>query len=85
MALNCVANGKLQAQKIFENIWIQPASGDAGGCTRKAALFVNYQLLNRERKLDRHDSMSGSYLGPSFSNSEISSFIQENGAQLYFL
>jgi carbamoyltransferase len=79
VALNCVANGKLQAQKIFENIWIQPASGDAGGALG-AALFVNYQLLNRERKLDRHDSMSGSYLGPSFSNSEISSFIQENGA-----
>jgi carbamoyltransferase len=79
VALNCVANGKLHAQKIFENIWIQPASGDAGGALG-AALFVNYQLLSRERKLDRHDSMSGSYLGPSFSNSEISSFIQENGA-----
>ena len=79
VALNCVANGKLKAQKIFENIWIQPASGDAGGALG-AALFVNYQLLNRKRKLDRHDSMSGSYLGPSFSNAEISSFIQENSA-----
>jgi carbamoyltransferase len=77
VALNCVANGKLKAQKIFENIWIQPASGDAGGALG-AALFVNYQLLNRKRKLDRHDSMSGSYLGPSFSNAEIASFIQEN-------
>ena len=79
VALNCVANGKLQSKKIFENIWLQPASGDAGGALG-GALFVNYQLLNRERKVQREDSMYGSYLGPSFTNSEISSFIQEEDA-----
>ena len=79
VALNCVANGKLQSKKIFENIWIQPASGDAGGALG-AALFLNYQLLNRERKVNKQDSMTGSFLGPRFTNSEISSFINETNA-----
>ena len=71
VALNCVANGKLQAKKIFDNIWIQPAAGDAGGALG-AALFTNYQLLNRERKVNPSDSMKGSYLGPSYKNDQIS-------------
>lgn len=79
VALNCVANGKLQTKKIFENIWIQPASGDAGGALG-TALFLNYQLLNRERKVNEQDAMFGSFLGPSFSNAEISSFIQDKDA-----
>ena len=79
VALNCVANGKLQSQKIFEKIWIQPASGDAGGALG-AALFLNYQLLNRDRKLNEQDSMFGSYLGPKFNDQDISSFIEEKNA-----
>ena len=79
VALNCVANGKLQSQKIFEKIWIQPASGDAGGALG-AALFLNYQLLNRDREVNEQDSMFGSYLGPKFNDQDISSFIEEKNA-----
>ena len=76
VALNCVANGKLQAKKIFDNIWIQPASGDAGGALG-AALFTNYQLLNREREVNPNDSMKGSFLGPRYENDQISEFLKE--------
>ncbi len=76
VALNCVANGKLQAKKIFDNIWIQPASGDAGGALG-AALFTNYQLLNREREVNPNDSMKGSYLGPRYENDQISEFLKD--------
>jgi carbamoyltransferase len=84
VALNCVANGKLQASKIFENIWIQPASGDAGGALG-AALFANYQLLKRDRIVQKNDSMKGSYLGPRFENEEISKFLKETKAPSHFL
>ena len=84
VALNCVANGKLQKSKIFENIWIQPASGDAGGALG-AALFTNYQLLNRNRVVDKNDSMKGSYLGPRFENEEISEFLKKEQAPSQFL
>ena len=83
VALNCVANGKLQASKIFENIWIQPASGDAGGALG-AALFTNYQLLKRERVIQKNDSMKGSYLGPRFENQEISKFLKKTNAPYHF-
>jgi len=83
VALNCVANGKLQASKIFENIWIQPASGDAGGALG-AALFTNYQLLKRERIINKNDSMKGSYLGPRFENEEISEFLKRTNAPYHF-
>jgi carbamoyltransferase len=76
VALNCVANGKLLRSKIFENIWIQPASGDAGGALG-AALFTWYQVLENERKADGiHDSMRGAYLGPAFTNAEIENFLK---------
>ena len=52
VALNCVANGKLLSEKIFDELWIQPASGDAGGALG-AALFANHQLLNRPRSVCR--------------------------------
>ena len=84
VALNCVANGKLQKSKIFENIWIQPASGDAGGALG-AALFTNYQLLNMNRVVDKNDSMKGSYLGPRFENEEISEFLKKEQAPSQFL
>ena len=83
VALNCVANGKLQASKVFDNIWIQPSSGDAGGALG-AALFTNYQLLKRERVINRNDSMKGSYLGPRFENEEISEFLKRTNAPSNF-
>jgi carbamoyltransferase len=67
VALNCVANGKILKNKIFENIWVQPAAGDAGG-SLGAALAYWYQELNNKRKIDPNDSMKGSYLGPRFDN-----------------
>jgi carbamoyltransferase len=71
VALNCAANGKLLKNNIVKNIWIQPASGDAGG-SLGAALFTHYKIYNYNRKILKTDSMSGSYLGPSYSNEEIS-------------
>ena len=71
VALNCSANGKLYKEKIFKNIWIQPASGDAGGALG-SALFVNYQLLERPREIKKgKDSQKGSFLGNKFSSEEI--------------
>lgn len=83
VALNCVANGKLQSKKIFENIWFQPASGDAGGALG-AALFANYQLLKKDRVVEENDSMKGSYLGPRFENEEISIILDELKAPSHF-
>lgn len=70
VALNCVANGKIYQNKLFDNIWIQPAAGDAGGALG-AALSVWYEYLNNPRQVDANDSMQGSYLGPRFSNESI--------------
>ena len=64
MALNCVANGKILKEKIFKNIWIQPAAGDAGGALG-AALALWHQELKKDRLLPIKDEMKGSYLGPS--------------------
>ncbi len=69
VALNCVANGKILKQKIFEKIWIQPAAGDAGG-SLGAALALWHLELKNERK-PKEDDMQGSYLGPSYSQKEI--------------
>ncbi|MFM1802361.1 MAG: Decarbamoylnovobiocin carbamoyltransferase [Planctomycetota bacterium] len=71
VALNCVANGKIQREGPFESIWIQPAAGDAGGALG-SALFVWYQLLNHSRNADGvHDFQTGSFLGPKFETQEI--------------
>jgi carbamoyltransferase len=71
VALNCVANGKLLRDKIFDHIWIQPAAGDAGGAVG-AALACWYQYNEQPRKLNgRQDSMKGAYLGPQYSNDEV--------------
>ena len=70
VALNCVANGKILKEKIFENIWIQPAAGDAGGALG-AALALWYKELKNQRFESTKDQMQGSYLGPSFSDDEI--------------
>jgi carbamoyltransferase len=79
VALNCVANGLLQCAKMFQNLWIQPASGDAGGALG-AALFAWHQAQDQPRAGgDGRDAMRGSYLGPSFSGEGIQKFLQENG------
>ncbi|MBZ0198757.1 MAG: carbamoyltransferase [Ignavibacteriaceae bacterium] len=78
VALNCVANGRLLSEGPFENIWIQPASGDAGGALG-AALSVWYSYLGNERIADnKSDSQSGSYLGPVFSDDEIKHYLEKN-------
>jgi carbamoyltransferase len=71
VALNCVANGKVLRDGRFENIWVQPAAGDAGGALG-AALAVQHDMLGAPRKLNGHiDGMHGSYLGPEFAQPEI--------------
>jgi carbamoyltransferase len=70
VALNCVANGKLLKEGIFEDLFIQPAAGDAGGAVG-AALAAYYLHFGKNRRIDPMDSMQGSYLGPSFSDKEI--------------
>ena len=79
VALNCVANGKLLEENIFNNIWIQPASGDAGSALG-AALALWFQYHNKERKALTNDSMSGAYLGPEFSNDEIINYLRKVNA-----
>ena len=79
VALNCVVNGKIAKEKIFENIWIQPAAGDAGGALG-AALGLWHKELKNERLLPIEDKMKGSYLGPSFNNSEIESTLKKIGS-----
>ncbi len=75
VALNCVANGKILRENIFDDIWIQPAAGDAGGALG-AALFTWYQYFGNERNADnKNDFQKGSYLGPEFSDETISDFI----------
>jgi carbamoyltransferase len=76
VALNCVANGRLLREGPFENIWIQPAAGDAGGSIG-AATFVWYHLLDRPRRLQPGDSQKGSLLGPHYSNDQIAHFLEE--------
>lgn len=75
VALNCVGNGRLLTETPFENIWIQPAAGDAGGALG-VALFTWHQLLERPRTPRPTDSQKGSYLGPAYPDSQIQSFLQ---------
>ncbi|MCF8196957.1 MAG: carbamoyltransferase [Polynucleobacter sp.] len=79
VALNCVANSKLLRENIFDAIWIQPASGDAGGAIG-AALGAYYLTLNQPRNINPSDSMSGSYLGPEFSQKNIEERLRDAGA-----
>ncbi len=74
VALNCVANGRLLREGPFKDIWIQPAAGDAGGALG-AALSVWYEYLDRPRAVNGVDSMSGSYLGPRFSEEQIKGYL----------
>ena len=79
VALNCVANGRLLREGIFDDVWIQPAAGDAGGALG-AALMVWHQVQNQPRKADgKRDSMQGAYLGPDFPDEAIEEFLQAKG------
>jgi carbamoyltransferase len=82
VALNCVANGKLLRENIFDNIWIQPAAGDAGGAVG-AALAAYYMMLGLPRKVDPalQDGMKGSYLGPEFAQPDIEQRLAAAGAK----
>jgi len=79
VALNCVANGKILKEKIFDNIWIQPASGDAGG-SLGAALALWYIEQDNSRSVNPKDDMQGSYLGPEYSQKEIEDDLKKVGA-----
>ncbi len=79
VALNCVANGKILKEKIFDNIWIQPAAGDAGG-SLGAALALWHIDLGNKRSVDPNDDMKGSYLGPDYNQDEIETDLKIAGA-----
>ena len=84
VALNCVANGKILKSKIFDNIWVQPASGDAGG-SLGAALALWYDEQNNLRTINPKDDMQGSYLGPEYTQSEIEKELKTIGAKFDIL
>jgi carbamoyltransferase len=83
VALNCVANGILLRENIFENIWIQPAAGDAGGAL--GAALATWHLHFGHKKQNTSDAMKGSYLGPSYSNEEIEEALEQNNAVYHVL
>jgi len=81
VALNCVANGKLLRTKMFKGLWVQPASGDAGG-SLGAAMAVHYISFGHERtNIEKRDSMKGAYLGPEFSDRDIENVARRYGAK----
>lgn len=79
VALNCTANGKLRRAGIFDNIWVQPAAGDAGGALG-CALYAWYKLSGADRIVSPSDSQQGSYLGPQFTDAEIEKTLKQRGA-----
>jgi carbamoyltransferase len=79
VALNCVGNGRLLRESPFDDIWIQPAAGDAGGALG-VALFIWHQLLDQPRSATNQDRQQGSLLGPRFADDELSTFLDEEGA-----
>ena len=84
VALNCVANGKILKEKIFKNLWVQPAAGDAGG-SLGAALALWHTEQNNPREVNLKDDMQGSYLGPEFSHDEIKKQLDIAGAKYEIL
>jgi len=80
VALNCVANGKIQRSGYFENIWVQPAAGDAGGAVG-AALALEFIELKSKRVVRKYDGMKGCYLGPSFTDKQVETILTEIGAK----
>lgn len=84
VALNCVANGKILREGIFDDIWIQPAAGDAGGALG-AALFVWYKYLNNKREADnKTDKMQGAYLGTEYDNDAIKLYLDRHNIKYTF-
>jgi carbamoyltransferase len=79
VALNCVANSKILKSNLFKNIWIQPASGDAGAALGAAQAFY-YQELDKKRNILKNDSMKGSYLGPKFNDDKVENDLRDCGA-----
>jgi carbamoyltransferase len=79
VALNCVVNSKILKEGLFKNIWIQPASGDAGGALGAAQAFY-YQELDNKREILKTDSMKGSYLGPQFTDDQVENEFKSCGA-----
>lgn len=77
VALNCVANGKIKNSGVFQNIWIQPAAGDAGG-SLGCALYAAYQYDTVAKKTGSEDFQRGSYLGPTYSEEEIEKYLNDN-------
>ena len=77
VALNCVGNGKILKEKIFEKIWVQPAAGDAGG-SLGVARCIWHQIIGNNRLTNCKDTMRGAYLGPHFKESEIKNFLDSN-------
>jgi carbamoyltransferase len=80
VALNCVGNGRILRESPFDNVWIQPAAGDAGGALG-VAMLIWYQLLQNPRSVRPTDSQQGSLLGPSFGESEVIDLLQQKGAK----
>ncbi len=80
VALNCVANGRVLREGPFDDVWIQPAAGDAGGALG-VALFIWHQLLDNERTSSPLSNQLGSYLGPNFSDDEVKQFLDKVGAK----
>ncbi len=80
VALNCVANAKILKSKIFENIWIQPAAGDAGGAIGSAFYHWHNNLDNIKKDTNKEDKMKGTYLGPKFESLQIKKIFDENDA-----
>ena len=84
VALNCVANGKILQERIFDNIWVQPAAGDAGG-SLGAALALWHIEQNNSRKVNTTDDMQGSYLGPEYNQEQIEEQLDKAGAKYKIL
>ena len=83
VALNCVGNGRILAEGPFDDVWIQPAAGDAGGALG-VALFIWYQLLNHPRAAREDDTQHGSFLGPRYSDDEIKCFLEDAGSRYHY-
>ena len=80
VALNCVANGKILKEKIFKNVWIQPAAGDAGGSLGAALALWHIEQNNSRDIISSKDNMQGSYLGPEYSKTQIETELKKNHA-----
>jgi carbamoyltransferase len=80
VALNCVANGRILTEELFEEVWVQPAAGDAGGALGAALLNTSPEVLTRDHVSQARDAMGGSLLGPSYHGGEITSSLDSLGA-----